>query len=199
LIRAVLFDLDDVLRHFEPCDAIEAEYGIPRGGLNDAAFDASVLDDAVTGRTSYHEWIDAIGDLLAARHGESARGAAAAFSELPDHVDDAVLAIARAVRRTCTTAILTNGTTRVEAECERLALTDEFDHLFNSTRIGYAKPDRRIFEHVVGVLGVAPGECAFTDDNAHKLTGARDLGMHGIHFTGAEDLRRALRDLGVAC
>lgn len=197
MIRAVLFDLDDVLRHFEPCDAIETEYGIPLGGLSDAAFDASVLDDAVTGRATYDEWIDAIGDLLVARYGERARGAAKAFSQLPDHVDEDVLAIARRARQTCTTAILTNGTTRVESECERLGLTREFDHLFNSTRIGYAKPDRRVFEHVLSALALVGPECVFTDDNARKLTGAREVGMHVVHFTGADVLAGDLRALGV--
>jgi putative hydrolase of the HAD superfamily len=151
----------------------------------------------VTGRSTYDEWIDAIGDLLAARFGEATRGAAKAFSLLPDHVDEAVLAIARRARRTCTTAILTNGTTRVESECERLGLTREFDHLFNSSRIGYAKPDRRVFEHVLRVLELEGPGCAFADDNPRKLTGAREVGMHTIHFTGADALAHELRALGV--
>jgi hypothetical protein len=82
MIRAVLCDLDDVLRHFEPCDDIETSYGIRPGGIAEAAFDASVLDAAVTGRSTYDEWIDAIGDLLVARYGEATRGAAKAFSLL---------------------------------------------------------------------------------------------------------------------
>jgi HAD superfamily hydrolase (TIGR01509 family) len=197
VIRAVVFDLDGVLRQFDSATGVEADYGIPPGALEAAAFDPSILDDAVCGRITYEAWIAALGDLLAARHGESARAGAAAFGALPDRVDPDVLAIARSVRASCITAILTNGTTRVEGECERLGLTSEFDHLFNSARVGYAKPDRRVFEHALAALGVEPHECVFTDDSVHKLAGAQELGMHTIHFTGAPVLRDALRALGV--
>ncbi len=197
VIRAVVFDLDGVLRHFDPVDHIEAVHGIPNGGLHAAAFAPEVLDDAVCGRVTYEAWIVAVGSLLAARHGEAARPAAAAFGALPDRVDLDVLAIARALRPRYTTAILTNGTTRIEGECARLGLTDELDHLFNSARVGYAKPDRRVFEHALAALAVKPDECVFTDDSEHKLSGARDLGMHTIHYTGAAALIDALRALGV--
>ena len=116
-------------------------------------------------------------------------------------VDDDVVALANELRAAgTTTAILTNGTTRVESECATLGIPDHFDHLFNSARIGYAKPDRRVFEHVVTALGVAPQDCAFTDDSAAKLAGAIELGMATHHYQRVEPLRAWLRDdLGLTC
>ncbi len=75
-----------------------------------------------------------------------------------------------------------------------------FDHFFNSARIGYAKPDRRVFEHVAEHLAVAPQHCAFTDDSEAKLAGAVEIGMATHHYQGVAPLRAWLRDeLGLCC
>ena len=194
-MRVVIFDLDGVVRHFEPADATELRLGLPPGSIEAAAYSTALLEGATTGRITYEEWIDVLGAELEQQHGVSARAAAAAWADLPMWVDDDVVALAHELRTAgTTTAILTNGTTRVESECAALGIPDHFDHLFNSARIGYAKPDRRVFKHVVDALGVAPQDCAFTDDSAAKLAGAVELGMATHHYQGVEPLRAWLRD-----
>ncbi len=200
-IRAVIFDLDDVVRHFERPDDLEDEFGLPRGTLGNVAYEADRLEGATTGRVTYEQWLESIGDELVRLHGEAARAAAAAWGALPCHLDPDVIALAHELSDAgLTTAILTNGTTRVELECEALGTAEHFDHLFNSARIGYAKPDRRVFEHVVDALGIEPAACAFTDDNPRKLAGAVEIGMRVHHYQGVEPLRAWLRDdLGLSC
>src|SRR4051812_6902307 len=128
--------------------------GLPTGTLMEVAFSSDLLVGATTGRVTFEEWIDAMGDELARHHGEAARAAAVAFGSISGRVDDDVIELSGALRgKAVTTAILTNGTTRVELECDQLGIPEHFDHLFNSARIGYAKPDRRVFEHVVDALG----------------------------------------------
>jgi putative hydrolase of the HAD superfamily len=196
-IRAVLFDLDDVVRHFDPYDDVESAYGLPPGTLGATVFAADLLEPTVTGAWTYEQWIEAIGDRLAGQFGEAARPAATAFSTVPATVDAEVLELVAGLRGRYTVALLTNGTTRVEEELRTLRIDDRFDHVFNSARIGYAKPDRRVFEHAVGVLGYRPHECVFTDDSALKLAGAHEIGMHAVHFTGVETLVAELQRLGV--
>ena len=193
-IRAVVFDLDGVVRHFEPEAAIEARFRLPPGALYQTAFLPELLDATVIGARVYDDWIAGIGDTLAARHGEHTRDAAVAFSQLGATVDVAVVDLMRRLRANgYVVAILTNGTTRVEAELTALGIDDEFDHLFNSARIGYAKPDPRVFEHVLTTLDIEPGECVFTDDSPPKCEGARTVGMHVVDYTNADDLEVALR------
>jgi glucose-1-phosphatase len=196
-IRAVVFDLDDVVRHFDPCDDVEATYGLAAGTLTATAFEPDLIDPTVTGARTYEQWIEAVGDRLAQRHGDDARPAAAAFGALPATVDPDVLDLVRRLREHYTVALLTNGTTRVEQELRALRLDDRFDHVFNSARIGYAKPDVRVFEHVVAALGYRPAECVFTDDSERKLAGAHEIGMYAVHFTGVDALVAELQQLGV--
>ncbi len=198
-IRAVIFDLDGVVRHFDTCDAIERRYGLPLGAVEAVAFLPELLTPATTGRINDTQWIVAIADELARRHGDGARVAADEFAALASWVDADITDLARELSDGgITTAVLTNGTTRVEQTYATLGLTDVFDHLFNSARIGYAKPDRRVFEHAVAALGVDATSCAFTDDSEAKLAGAIEIGIATHHFRGALALRTWLRDLGVA-
>jgi putative hydrolase of the HAD superfamily len=193
-IRAVVFDLDGVVRHFEPEASIEARFGLPPGALYKTAFLPELLDATVIGERHYDAWIAGIGDVLARTHGEHARGAATAFSELGATVDREIIDLMRRLRAArYVVAILTNGTTRVEAEVEALGIDREIDHFFNSARIGYAKPDPRAFEHVLTTLDVAADECVFTDDSPPKCEGARTVGMHVVDYTNAAELERALR------
>jgi putative hydrolase of the HAD superfamily len=198
-VSTVIFDLDGVIRNFEPYDAIEEQYGLALGTLMRTAFEPDLIEPTITGRWEHDAWIAALGDRLASRHGPMARDAAAAFASIPAFVDESVIDLAQRLRRNYVVALLTNGTTRVETELEALGVDTHFDHVFNSARIGYAKPDVRVFEHVVRTIACEPAECIFTDDSLHKLAGATELGMRTIHFTDAIALETQLREWGVRC
>jgi putative hydrolase of the HAD superfamily len=191
-VRAVVFDLDGVVRHFEPTDTIEADYGLEPGTLDRLPYEADLIEPAITGVWTYDEWVTAVGERLAQRFGEHTRPAAFEFACVAQRVDDAVLALVRRLRAHHTVALLTNGTTRVEEEVRALGIDGEFDHVFNSARIGYAKPDVRAFQHVLRTIGCEPHECVFTDDSELKLAGAAQLGIRTVHFSGAAALEEQL-------
>ena len=96
-----------------------------------------------------------------------------------------------------TTAVLTNGTDTIRVEVETQGIACRVDHVFNSAEIGHAKPDARVFTHVLGALGLTGPEVFFTDDSPPKLAGAVEVGMHTHAFVGRDDLRQELVRLGV--
>jgi 2-haloacid dehalogenase len=59
------------------------------------------------------------------------------------------------------------------------------------------KPKRRIFELLLERHGLAAGDCVFIDDAEKNATGAREAGLHAIHFRSPEQLRRDLVALGL--
>jgi putative hydrolase of the HAD superfamily len=197
LIRAVIFDLDGVVRTFPPCDVMEQQHGLPLGTLTSLPFETDLLNPTVTGAWSYEEWITAIGDRLADRYGPSARAAARSFASFVPTVDREVVDLALRLRTNYTTAILTNGTTRVEQELRALGIDADFDYVFNSARIGYAKPDVRAYRYAVAALGYSASECVYIDDSEAKLPGAADVGLQTVHFTGIDPLRSQLAAFGL--
>ena len=57
------------------------------------------------------------------------------------------------------------------------------------------KPDPRIYRILFARCGIDPQRAVFIDDVARNVKTARQLGLHGIVFSGADALRRELAEL----
>jgi putative hydrolase of the HAD superfamily len=119
------------------------------------------------------------------------------WCQLSGAVDREMLALVAETRCRLRTGLLTNATTRLEADLELLGLGDCFDLVVSSARVGFAKPDPRIYRVAADRLGHRPEECIFVDDRAVFVEAAREVGLTGILFAGAADLRARLARLAV--
>lgn len=194
VIRAVLFDLDGVIRHFDPnhVAGIERDHALPPGSIEAYAFSSPIIEEVTTGRITRSAWVSAIG-----QHVGSA-AAAVAWGRQPFTADMAAFELLDELRAVgYRTAVLTNGTDGIPDEVAAIGLPDRVDAIFSSHEIGFTKPDRRSFQYVLDVLGLTGPEVFFTDDSKQKLSGATELGMTVHHFTGISPLRRALSANGV--
>ncbi len=61
------------------------------------------------------------------------------------------------------------------------------------------KPDPKIFNILLNRYGLNPEESIFTDDRAENVEGAQQLGIHGIVFQNAEQLREEIGKLVRGC
>lgn len=68
-----------------------------------------------------------------------------------------------------------------------------FDEVFESSRLGARKPERRFFEIVCERLSISPAEAVFLDDLGVNLKPARQMGMKTVKVTDEE---QALAELG---
>jgi len=55
-----------------------------------------------------------------------------------------------------------------------------FEHVVESSKLGWRKPDPRIYRHACDLLGVPPERCVYLDDLGINLKPARALGMRTI-------------------
>jgi 2-haloacid dehalogenase len=72
-----------------------------------------------------------------------------------------------------------------------------FDGIVVSGREKLIKPDPRIFRLLLDRYGIDAGRAVFIDDVAANAAAAATVGLRGIHFTGAGDLRRELAALAL--
>lgn len=192
MIHAVLFDLDGVVRHFDHDPELDRRHGLADGTVAAAAFSAPRLEAVTTGRLTRDAWIAEIGTTI------GSAAAAAEWGASPFRIDPAMTALADELRALgVATPILTNGTDTIPAEAAHAGLPTHFDPIFNSAKIGHAKPDPRAFTHVLDALRLRAEQVLFTDDSASKLAGASALGMPTHHFTGVAGLRAALNAAGI--
>jgi putative hydrolase of the HAD superfamily len=157
--------------------------------------DAALLRDVTTGRITDAQWRTVLSDRLHASHGDAGPEAVRRWSRSPGLVVAEVLEIVRAARLRFTVALLSNATTRLEHDLASLGLDGEFDAVFNSSRLGVAKPDPSIFQIACARLGTAPGQCAFIDDSLPNVEAAERAGMIGHQFTDHRSLRDFLDGL----
>jgi 2-haloacid dehalogenase len=92
------------------------------------------------------------------------------------------------------------GLSNFSSETYPLALQRfEFLHLLRKVVISgdvkATKPDPRIYQILLGGCAIDPHSAVFVDDVVANIDTARQLGLHGIVFTGADVLRQELAEL----
>jgi 2-haloacid dehalogenase len=77
----------------------------------------------------------------------------------------------------------------------------DFLHWFEGIVVSGAEKTRKPFPDIYQILfnrySVDPERAVFIDDNIKNVVGARDVGMHAIHFQSPAQLRQELDQLGV--
>lgn len=179
-MKAFVFDLDGVIRHWDNPNIVgraEREHGLPDGAIFAAAFEGDLLAQATTGRITDDAWRTDVVRRLAEQHpNANVAGAVAAWSEpfgelIPGSVE--ILQRARHYGKVC---LLSNATSRLPDDLKALGIDGMFDYIFNSSEIGYAKPDHRVYEHIERELGIAGDQIVYVDDGKSNVEAAAERG-----------------------
>jgi putative hydrolase of the HAD superfamily len=70
-----------------------------------------------------------------------------------------------------------------------------FEHVVESSKVGFRKPDPRIYRHACDLLGVPPERCVYLDDLGINLKPARALGMRTIKVGDPDIAIAELQDM----
>jgi HAD superfamily hydrolase (TIGR01509 family) len=196
-IHAVIFDMGGVAFHYDPerrLDGFAEHTGeAPRDirkRLIDSGYSQSCDSGRVKGETAYREGIRLLGHRMTMERFRDLW--VSAFSP-----NDAVIELARAVKPRAAVALLTNNSALVREGLERHhahAIGVFRPQLFSSD-LGIMKPDPRIFEAMLNLLGVEPAQALFIDDAPRHVAGAASIGLAVHHFHSARALESELRTL----
>lgn len=113
-----------------------------------------------------------------------------------DRLDLALVDHIRALRQEYTTAVISNYMPVLRDKITNLwQIGDAFDVLVVSSEIGVMKPDPEIYRIALEKTDTPPGQGVFIDDFIENVEGARQAGMHAIHFKAAPQALEDLHDL----
>lgn len=76
-----------------------------------------------------------------------------------------------------------------------LRFLKEMDGGILSFREGLIKPDKKIYQLLCDRYYIQPEEAVFLDDNLDNIKGAREFGLHAIHFKSYEQAKKELDKL----
>lgn len=199
VMKAIVFDFGNVVGYFDHRRAARrlAEYG----GLDPEAvyrmlFGGQLEDDYESGRYTTEQYVQRIRELC--KVGCSDADLRRAYADIFWPNEDVCSLLPQLKGRY--RLLLGSNTNELHA-LHFLKQFEEplryFDALVLSYEVGARKPHSAFFEHCLRVAGCAPSDCVFIDDIAANVAGAQACGLHGIVYTGIEDLRRRLGDLGI--
>ena len=84
--------------------------------------------------------------------------------------------------------IVSNFYGNLATVCEEAGIRRLFSVIIDSGRVGYVKPDYRIFHRAVEELGLTPADATFVGDSLSRdMAGARAAGMRHIWLDGGTD------------
>ena len=199
VLAAVLFDIGGVLYIPDRSlnDKWERRLGLPAGQLGEALFTNPVAERAMVGEATEEEMWDHAGrrfllspaELAALKYDLWEGGA----------WDTALLDFVRSLRPQYKTGTISDAVLGTREAVKQYVNRDVFDISVFSAEEGVRKPDPEIYERALARLGVSPAEAIFVDDRLKNVEGARQVGMHALHFVNSVGVRQEMvRLLGLA-
>lgn len=195
--RALLIDLDGVLRRWDPAPmiAVELEYGLPPASLLETSMAWDIYRPAVAGELTDAEWMRLVAERLPI-DGERAATAVARWQSYRGEPDPEALAFVREVRAGGRpVGLATNATDRLRPDLEALGLAGEVDVVVSSWELKVHKPAPEFFHRACELIGEQPKHVLFVDDDDRVVRGARAAGLSAYRWTGPQHLpylRKAL-------
>ena len=196
-VTAVVFDYGGVLTGppFDRVAGFEAENGLPEGAIM-SFFDEPEWDDLMLGRASVREWMKSLGRRVQDDHGVHIDLRALGVLLAGEGPQPAMLDMLRELHgRGVTLGILTNNVQ--ESAWRELVPVELLDVVVDSSEVGLAKPDPKIYELLLSKLGRAGEQVAYFDDLEENIPPARALGLNAFLFEDAAQCRKELAALGV--
>jgi len=184
-IRAVIFDRDGVLTHFDfaPVRALLGDLHFPLSEARErwhgfCARNPPPSSEEAERRLLAGFWGE-VADHLGLGSDWRARFAAFDYTSTLRPFADARPALTAVRRRGLHVGVLSNfPMASLRASLATVGLLDLVDVAAAAPVIGAAKPAPEAYLHVLEALGVAPHECVLVDDEAPCVAGARALGIH---------------------
>ena len=194
MIQTLIFDLGGVLvrtENQEPRRIIAERHGLTYQDLSDLVYGCESAELATRGAITAEEHKETVLRELGLPPGT--------FTEFGDEfwggdsLDKVLVEFIRSLQGEYRTVLLSNAWDDLRPLLINLWKIDGiFDDIFISGEIKLAKPDPKIFQHVIAVLESDPSTLIFVDDFIENIEAAREAGINAIHFRSRE---QALNEL----
>jgi len=198
MINTIIFDIGNVLVDFRWRQMYES-FGLKEDDIEKLA-DATVRHQA---------WMDLDQGIITTEEAEEAYvKAAPEYREFIERIyqemdnmlvqfDYSIPWIKEMKKRGYRIYILSNWSKPAYEACQDTALS--FLPLVDGVVFSYQefviKPDQKIYEIICNRYHINPAEAVFLDDSEANIKGAREYGLHAIHFQSYEQGRAELEEL----
>jgi len=199
-IKVIFFDIGGVLLRIHPEKMIKKI-----SSITDVAFDVvknsfpeEAHDTYERGQMTDYDWYQSCKNSLPTKNGLTENQFWAAWSMLLGNETD-VLDILIRLKSFYKIWLLSNTNSRhIKNEVERnYKFPNLVDGAIYSYDVGCRKPEKKIYQLACEAAKEAPESCVFIDDLKDNITGANQVGLHGIHYKNTLELKEELKVLNI--
>jgi len=109
-----------------------------------------------------------------------------------------VLSLAKKIKKKgLKIGVLSNLEKSTNSVLNELGILKDFEFQFLSHKIGFAKPNKRIFEYVIRKIPFKKNEIIFIDDKPSNVEAAKILGINAIQYSNVKQLHYDLCQIDV--
>jgi glucose-1-phosphatase len=191
-IKAVIWDVGGVLIRTQdqgPRERLAKKYNVTRAELFALVADSNEAIQATLGQIPEIELWQMVARTMHIPAGDLAEFRQQFWSG--DFFDQELHDFIGKLRPRFKTGLLSNAYSDARQETDsRFHLLDVFDVLVYSAEVHLAKPDPKIYELALKLLGVQPQEAIFVDDFIENIDAANALGIHGVRFLNSQQAQQ---------
>ncbi len=200
MIKAVIFDFGRVISAPKPPSLFrryEDDLGLAPGTINPIMFGSQAWQEVLVGHITSDEYWRRVGPLLRLHTVEAIAAFRRRYRQ-DEAINQPVADIIQRLHGHYKLAVLSNSPPGLSEWLADWGLLDRFEVVVCSGDEGVVKPDPTIFHLVLTRLAIAPAEAVFVDDTLGHVQAARELGLHGLHYSTAKSFEAKLDQLLVA-
>ena len=193
----VIFDLGGVVLEWNPDAILENYYADPsaRSAMKAALFQHPDWVQMDRGTLSEPEVIERLAQRTGIPNGELAGLMEAVRQSLQPKADTLLLLEDLAARQVPLYCLSNMPASTFAFLRDRYDFWSAFRGIVISGEIKMMKPEREIFDHLLGRYGLSAAETVFVDDHAPNIEAARALGLQTVLFRDARQCRAELEML----
>ena len=197
-VKILIFDLGNVVLKFSHRKAVRKIAGL--SGLPERLIYKSIFSSGIerlfdSGRISAKEFYEKISakSVKSLAYKDFRQAWADIFKPVP-----AMDNFLRKLSRKYTLCLLSNtNAIHFPFVKKNFPITGIFDRYFLSYKLGFCKPDKRIFREVLKRYNLKAGECVYIDDINEYAAAAKKLGFNAVRHKNIKSLEASLKKLGV--
>ena len=199
-IKVIFFDIGGVLLHIHPEKMIkkissitDIPFDIVKNSFPEEAHDAYER-----GQMPDYDWYQSCKNSLPVKNGLTENEFWVAWSMLLGNETEVVDILIK-LKKSYKIWLLSNTNSRhIKNDVQgNYVFPNLVDGAIYSYDVGYRKPEKKIYQLACEHAKVDPESCVLIDDLKDNITGANQVGLHGVHFKNTLKLKEELKALNI--
>jgi epoxide hydrolase-like predicted phosphatase len=113
------------------------------------------------------------------------------------NIDKDLLELVRRLRSHCRVAVLSNVIKEHAVILQKEKVYENFNPVVLSCKVGYRKPDPKVFEKAADLAKTSHSRCLLVDDCKENLEAAQKAGWRVFHYTNLDDFKMSMCKMGL--